>query len=172
MLSKNPCIIILLNAAWKEYQQDPCRITFSPMIRLLSLSDLVHLLDIEGRSFPKSPYDVATFVSLHYLYPETFWVHTGSDPEGRIQGYIVFSPDGHLISMAVLPEVRRKGIGRELLRKAMAYPGIRSLILEVRRSNTGAQAFYLRMGFEIRETMPGYYGNEDAFIMVWSPLLR
>jgi len=143
------------------------------MIRLFSLSDLGPLLDIEGRSFPKSPYDAATFVSLHYLYPETFWVYTDSSgPGGRIQGYIVFSPDGHIISMAVLAGARRKGIGKELLRKAMAYPNIRNLILEVRKGNTGAQAFYLKMGFEIRETIPGYYGDEDAFIMVWSPLLR
>jgi [ribosomal protein S18]-alanine N-acetyltransferase len=141
------------------------------MIRTFSLSDLGHLLDIERQSFPKSPYDASTFIALYYLYPETFWVRVDpSDPGGGILGYIVFSPDGHIISMAVLPDVRRKGIGKELLRKAMAYPNIKSLKLEVRKSNTGAQAFYLRMGFQIREAIPGYYGDEDAFIMLSPPL--
>jgi ribosomal-protein-alanine N-acetyltransferase len=140
------------------------------MIRPFSLSDLKNLLDVELQSFPKSAYDVSTFINLHYLHPETFLVDVDpSDPGGRLSGYIVFSPDGHVISMAVLPGCRRKGIGKALIQKAMMHPSTRSLKLEVRRSNRDAQAFYLKMGFRIAGKIPGYYGDEDALVMVWTP---
>ena len=142
----------------------------SPMIRAFTLSDLNRLLEVERHSFPKSAYDASTFIALHYLHPETFLVHVDpSDPGGGLSGYIVFSPDGHVISMAVLPEFRRRGIGRDLLQKAMAYPGIKTVRVEVRRSNRGAQAFYLKTGFRMTGRIPGYYEDEDALVMIGTP---
>jgi ribosomal-protein-alanine N-acetyltransferase len=141
-----------------------------PMIRTFTLSDLSRLLDVERHSFPKSAYDASTFIALHYLHPETFLVHVDpSDPGGGLSGYIVFSPDGHVVSMAVLPEFRRRGIGRDLIQKAMSYPGIKTVRVEVRRSNRGAQAFYLKTGFGMTGRIPDYYGDEDALVMIWTP---
>lgn len=141
------------------------------MIRPFSLSDLNSILRIERESFPKSPYDRLTFIQLHSLYPQHFLVYTEPDSDLRnpIWGYIIFSPDGHIISMAVLPSQRRKGIGKELLREAMKTPHLKRLNAEVRKSNTGAQAFYLKMGFRIVGAVPNYYGNEDALIIQWEP---
>ncbi|MBS3906421.1 MAG: GNAT family N-acetyltransferase [Syntrophaceae bacterium] len=144
------------------------------MIRPFSLSDLNAILKIERESFPKSPYDRMTFIRLHSLYPEHFLVYTGTTDgrEDRIWGYIIFSPEGHIISLAVVPSGRRKGIGRELLRKAMETPHLKRLQAEVRRSNLGAQAFYSRMGFRIVGVVPNYYGNEDALMIQWTPSVR
>ena len=141
------------------------------MIRPFSISDLNAILKIERESFPKSPYDRMTFIHLHSLYPQNFLVYTGVPPdqEDRIWGYIIFSPEGHIISLAVLPPQRRKGIGRELLRKAIEAPHLKKLQAEVRRSNLGAQAFYSRMGFRIVGAVPNYYGNEDALVIQWTP---
>lgn len=141
------------------------------MIRHFSLSDLKAILKIERESFPKSPYDRMTFIHLHSLYPEHFLVYTGATDgeEDRIWGYIIFSPEGHIISLAVLPPQRRTGIGKELLRKAMETPHLKGLQAEVRRSNLGAQTFYLRMGFRIVGVVPNYYGKEDALIIQWTP---
>lgn len=142
------------------------------MIRPFAPSDLDRVLQIELQSFPKSPYDWATFINLHYLYPETFLVYVNEtrDPEeGRISGYIIFSPDGHIISIAIHPQNRRKGIGRELLQRAMDLALKKRIRAEVRKSNQGAQAFYLRMGFQITGVVPNYYGNEDALIVQWRP---
>ncbi|MBS3918703.1 MAG: GNAT family N-acetyltransferase [Deltaproteobacteria bacterium] len=141
------------------------------MIRPFSLSDLNAILKIERESFPKSPYDRMTFVHLHSLYPEHFLVYTGTtgDKEDRIWGYIIFSPEEHIISLAVLTPQRKKGVGKELLQKAMETPRLKGLQAEVRRSNLGAQAFYLRMGFRIVGAVPNYYGNEDALIIQWTP---
>jgi len=136
------------------------------MIRSFSLSDLGRILEIESQSFPKSPYDWLTFINLHYLYPHTFLVFI-EEEGGRILGYIVFSPEGHVISIAVDPLSRGKGIGRELLEKVMNHLGIRRVRAEVRRSNKGAQDFYLIMGFQVTGVVPNYYGNEDALVMEW-----
>ncbi len=141
------------------------------MIRPFTLEDLDAILKIEQLSFPKSPYDRMTFVHLQVLYPQSFLVYTEkrADGEEEVLGYIIFSPEGHIISLAVLPEHRRKGIGRALLHQAMETPQLRLLHAEVRRSNLGAQAFYLRMGFRIMGMAPNYYGNEDALIIQWKP---
>jgi ribosomal-protein-alanine N-acetyltransferase len=142
------------------------------MIRRFFISDLDRILQIERQSFPKSPYDWATFINLHWLYPETFWVYVDAErdqEENQIGGYIIFSQDGHMISIAVHPQHRRRGIGKEFLEKAMKTVRSKKLWAEVRKSNQGALAFYLNMGFQIVGTIPNYYGNEDALIVEWTP---
>lgn len=141
------------------------------MIRPFSLEDLDAILKIEKESFPKSPYDPMTFIHLHFLFPQEFLVYFGTDfsQNERALGYIIFTPEGRIISIAVLPSHRRKGIGKKLLQKAMEIPQVNKLQVEVRRSNLGAQAFYSRMGFVMVGVQPNYYGTEDAFIMQWTP---
>jgi ribosomal-protein-alanine N-acetyltransferase len=145
------------------------------MIRPFSLSDLESILQIESLSFPKSPYHWTTFLNLHYLYPETFLVYlnsSSSEREQKILGYIIFSGDGHLISIAVHPQHRRKGVGKELLQRAMKTSHLKKLWAEVRRSNQGAQDFYSKMGFQSTGVIQNYYGNEDALIMEWTPSVQ
>ena len=138
------------------------------MIRPFSLSDLESILQIESQSFPKSPYDWTTFLSLHYLYPDTFLVCLDinhGQKEEKILGYIIFSEDRHIISIAVHPQHRRKGIGTQLLQGALKTPRSKKVWAEVRKSNQGAQNFYFKMGFQIAGMVPNYYGTEDALIM-------
>jgi ribosomal-protein-alanine N-acetyltransferase len=142
------------------------------MIRPFALDDLDRILLIEHRSFPKSPYDGATFVNLYYTYPGTFLVDAEPDPgrkEDRILGYIVFSTDGHIISIAVHPESRRRGIGRRLVERALKASHTSKVWAEVRKSNQGAQAFYHELGFQVIGMVPDYYGNEEALIVQWTP---
>jgi ribosomal-protein-alanine N-acetyltransferase len=143
------------------------------MIRPFSLSDLESILQIENQSFPKSPYDWITFLKFHTLYPETFLVYVSANhgQKGqKILGYIVFSKDGHILSIAVHPHHRRKGVGRELLQRAMKISPLNKVWAEVRRGNQGAQAFYSKMGFQVTGWVPNYYGNEDALIVQWTPV--
>jgi [ribosomal protein S18]-alanine N-acetyltransferase len=138
------------------------------MIRHFMISDLHPLLDIEHQAFPKSPYDWATFLNLQWIYPQSFLVYVErkvTEREEQLWGYVVFSLDGHIISLAVHPEKRRKGIGRQLLRSVTHYPQIKKIWAEVRVSNQGAQMFYQRMGFETLGRLPNYYGDEDALII-------
>jgi ribosomal protein S18 acetylase RimI-like enzyme len=90
----------------------------------------------------------------------------------KILGYIIFSQDGHIISIAVHPQHRRKGIGNQLLQRVMKTPHLRRIWAEVRKSNQGAQAFYSNMGFRMTGIVPNYYGNEDALIIQWTPIIQ
>ena len=138
------------------------------MIRRFSFADLDRVLEIEGQAFTKSPYDLATFLNLYWLYPETFWVYvekTHGWEKGRIFAYIVFARDGHIISIAVDPARRRDGIGKMLLERAINQPRIKKLRAEVRVSNRGAQSFYEEMGFRVVGVISNYYGDEDALLV-------
>jgi ribosomal-protein-alanine N-acetyltransferase len=78
---------------------------------------------------------------------------------------------GHVISIAVLPEYRKKGIGTALLNEAINRMknnyGTEAVYLEVRVSNKDAISLYKKMGFEEVRIIKEYYRNgEDAYVMV------
>ena len=132
------------------------------MIRRVRPKDFKELLEIEAQAFPKSQYDLGAFWNLYFRYPNTF---LAAESE-RIDGYIVFSPDGHIISMAVTPERRRHGIGTRLINESAQHCPGKTLRLEVRVSNLGAQRFYERLGFVSVGEAKGYYQDgEDGVVM-------
>ena len=136
------------------------------MIRPLHSKDFDELLQIEAEAFPKSQYDREELRFLSLKYPHTFLV----DVSDQMDGYIVFAPNGHIISMAVRPDKRRLGIGTRLVQKAIDHCSEKSLRLEVRVSNVGAQRFYRKLGFEIKTRIDSYYHDgEDALIMERPP---
>jgi ribosomal-protein-alanine N-acetyltransferase len=132
------------------------------MIRPVHPKDFHELLQIEAQAFPKSQYDLEELWLLSLQYPHTFLVTVSN----HIDGYIVFRVDGHIISMAVRPQKRREGIGTRLIQKVIGHCSGKSLRLEVRVSNVGAQRFYLNLDFRIKARIDGYYQDgEDAFLM-------
>lgn len=94
---------------------------------------------------------------------------------GELVGYFVVmaaAGEAHLLNLSVAPAHQRRGIGSGLLREAAAIAlerGARSLFLEVRPSNRGAQALYTRFGFRAMAVRRGYYpagsGREDALVL-------
>ena len=72
-------------------------------------------------------------------------------------------------NLSVLPDHRRRGIGKALLEAIEAEAlklGIGDITLEVRVSNIGAAALYADCGFTIEGVRKKYYeNNEDALIM-------
>jgi ribosomal-protein-alanine N-acetyltransferase len=132
------------------------------MIRIFTPSDMDRLLEIEAQAFPKSPYSRQIFMSLFRSNPTTFLVYG----EEEILGYLIYTTEGHIISIAVDPRYRRKGIGTQLVGEALRNATGEFIWVEVRESNTGAQAFYEKLGFRKKGIIPRYYWTEDAYIMV------
>ena len=132
------------------------------MIRLFIPSDMDRILEIEAQAFPKSPYSRGIFTSLYRSNPRTFLVY--GDEE--ILGYLVYTLEGHIISIAVDPRHRRKGIGSQLVREVVRNSTGEFIWVEVRESNAGAQAFYEKLEFRKQGVIPRYYWTEDAYIMV------
>ena len=91
-----------------------------------------------------------------------------AEADGIIAGYcgvhIIFD-EGHITNVAVLPEYRNRGIGRELLETMMTQTGLDYYTLEVRESIAAAIQLYTGMGFKTFGKRPKYYGDEDALIM-------
>ena len=88
-------------------------------IRKASYEDLKDVYEIETLSF-KYPYPYSLLVSLFIIAQDTFLV---AELEGKIVGYIIGLMRekrlGHIVSLAVHPKFRRKGIGRMLITKLL-----------------------------------------------------
>lgn len=128
-------------------------------------------------------YDNSFFLSIFYHFPKTFIVAKVS---GKVVGYMMcrvetgfsdlkrfsMTRKGHVVSIAVLPEQRNRGIASALLEKALE--GLRQYqatecFLEVRESNRIAIDLYKRYGFSVTRSMRGYYRDgEAAYVMVKS----
>jgi ribosomal-protein-alanine N-acetyltransferase len=98
---------------------------------------------------------------------------TGDDHrEAKIEGFIVAECNrrgvGHIITIDVLPEARRHGLGSKLLSAAeerIRQKGCTSIDLEAAVDNQPAIAFYKRHQYFITKTLPRYYSNGvDAFV--------
>ena len=90
-----------------------------------------------------------------------------------IGGFIVAESNrrgaGHIITIDVLPEHRRSGLGSMLLSTAeerLRSAGCRSTQLEAAVNNLSAIRFYKRHGYDIVATRPRYYpGGLNAFVL-------
>jgi ribosomal-protein-alanine N-acetyltransferase len=76
----------------------------------------------------------------------------------------------HLLSVATLPGHRRRGMARALLEHAIDFARrerVRTILLEVRRSNAAAIRLYRAFGFSAAALRPRYYADnlEDAVEM-------
>jgi ribosomal-protein-alanine N-acetyltransferase len=76
--------------------------------------------------------------------------------------------EGYINNVAVLPAYRRRGIARALLTELeKSAEGLAFLTLEVRESNSAAQALYVSLGYLPVGRRPRYYERpvEDALLM-------
>jgi ribosomal-protein-alanine N-acetyltransferase len=100
-------------------------------------------------------------------------------PTQRIAGFLVARLEsgtrGHIITIDVLPQFRRKGIGRLLMRDAesrLVSAGASSLQLEAAVNNFAALAFYHRLGFHVVRILRGYYNGELDGLLLEKPCAR
>ena len=78
--------------------------------------------------------------------------------------------DADLLTIATVPAARRGGLATAMLTHLLDEArrrGCEHVLLEVRRSNTAAQALYERHGFEVLGVRRRYYTgpDEDALVM-------
>lgn len=104
------------------------------------------------------------------LFDGLLWVAT---VDGEVTGFVAFD-DGELTWLYVDPARYRHGVGRALLRHALAESGSNRVETTVLAGNPAALGLYLAEGFAIVETRTGRLaGNEDfeatGHIMEWSP---
>jgi ribosomal-protein-alanine N-acetyltransferase len=92
---------------------------------------------------------------------------------GHVVGYLfamwIFD-EMHVNKIAVAEGARRQGIADRLMARCFEFArktGVRTISLEVRLSNAGAQEFYRHLDFESSYLRPRYYPDgESAVVMV------
>jgi len=95
------------------------------------------------------------------------------DEDGRLLGWagvMIVAEDAQILTIGVIPEMRRHGIGQQLLDALLAEARRReatAVFLEVRVDNEAAQQLYKHNDFSILRVRRGYYdhGRVDAVEM-------
>jgi [ribosomal protein S18]-alanine N-acetyltransferase len=140
-------------------------ITICPMTE----SDLEQILSIESRSFPH-PWLRQHFIdelNSPFAFPLSAFNHSG-----LLVGYIcpmLLLDEGHIMNVAVDPDLRGCGVGRMLVQRVLddcSDAGASFVSLEVRESNLSAISLYRKMGFvEVGKRKRYYENGEDALMM-------
>jgi ribosomal-protein-alanine N-acetyltransferase len=148
-------------------------------LRKFTPNDLQSVMQINRVCLPENYMDFF-FMDLYQRFPETFIV---AEENGKIVGYIMCRIEvglatfglgglirkGHVVSIAVLPQGRRKGAAQALMTTAMegmSYYKAKLCYLEVRVTNDPGVSLYKKLGFEVSRTLKGYYSDgEDAYVM-------
>lgn len=156
------------------------------MIRKATERDLPQVIYINRVELPEN-YPFSFFEYVLKLNPELFYV---AEFKGKIIGYVMAQLEDsnrrsflipapeligkgkivHLLSIAVLEEYQRRGVGSLLLERVIESSKkleASRIYLEVRVSNTRAQNLYRKYGFKILTKLAAYYmDGEDAYVMV------
>jgi len=148
-------------------------------IRRAEPSDLISIMEINLKTLPEH-YSDYFYESLLAELPEAFII---AEIGGKHVGYIMckteygfsnfkklgFVKKGHVVSIAVIDEFRKKGIGNALVEESVNGVKLRNcdeFYLEVRCSNNDAVRLYEKLGFVIKQQLNAYYRDgEAAYLM-------
>lgn len=142
-------------------------------IRPLTISQLDEVWRLDQRCFVDGEaYSRETFDYL-LTAPEAI-CYRAVTPAGAIIGFIVglVEPQqtGHVTTLGVAPEHRRRGVARQMLLKieeGFRRRRVRTIRLEVRSTNAAAQSLYRTLGYTVTQRLPQYYSNGgDGLMMV------
>ncbi|MGC9025856.1 MAG: ribosomal protein S18-alanine N-acetyltransferase [Chloroflexia bacterium] len=160
----------------------------------MTADDLDEVMAIERASFPM-PWSKRAFLSELALPYSVFrvarlrreaWAGGAVSPPPRrwwsgrrparppvvgYTGFQVILDEGHIMTIAVHPEHRRRGLGTLLLLDLFEQAGARGvqrLTLEVRVSNVAAQRLYQAFGFHLEGRRLRYYGDGEDALILWS----
>jgi ribosomal-protein-alanine N-acetyltransferase len=149
----------------------------SACLRRALASDVEALCALEAESSPHPWSEGQLRAEVLRAPPDAVLVLEGRAGRGgtgtRIHAYVAFRvvlDELHVLNVAVLPELRRRGLARWLLEFALgraARAGARHVWLEARAGNAPALALYAALGFERRGLRRDYYRKpaEDAILL-------
>ncbi|MEM4481243.1 MAG: ribosomal protein S18-alanine N-acetyltransferase [Desulfurococcaceae archaeon] len=169
-----------INSIYKEAQLKLETSARGYSVRNASTDDLDKVIEINMVSLPEH-YPRVFFEEILGEWGKAFYVV--ESPNREIVGYIMtrielkpaffkyfLAKSGHVVSIAVLEEHRRRGLGYVLMAFSMKSMheeyNCSETYLEVRVSNTPAIKLYEKLGYRKVKIERGYYlDGEDAFVM-------
>jgi [ribosomal protein S18]-alanine N-acetyltransferase len=134
--------------------------------------DLGPIQSIETVSYPK-PWGTGVFESEIEMARRGERYYVVARRDAQLVGYaglMFVVGDAHVTNIACAPRHQRTGVATRLLAE-LAWEAIerqcQALTLEVRSSNTGAQALYRNFGFAPVGVRQKYYENVEDAIVMW-----
>ena len=131
--------------------------------------DLVNIAALEKETFEIDAWSIGELKS-EFAAKNRFYLV--AEIESRIIGYAGVAKrgeSGDVMTLAVAKDQRRKGIGRELLRRLIDWSRTNKcevMMLEVRVENEEAMPLYNSFGFIEISRRPNYYGpGSHAIVM-------
>jgi [ribosomal protein S18]-alanine N-acetyltransferase len=145
-------------------------------LRGVKRTDLDALFAIDRECFRPGIAYTRAHLRYYLCHPHSISILAEDDETKAIVGFAIAesyleegSPIGHIITIDILPQNRRQGIGRLLIDAILAQlsaVGASIARLEVAADNAVARAFYRELGFKRTGRIPGYYmGRLDALVM-------
>jgi len=135
----------------------------SDVVPFDAASDAAPLAALHAACFAQA-WDAAAITAL-LVTPGTFAFH---DPCGFVLARAAVG-DAEILTLAVVPAARGRGLGRELLRAAIIRAqalGAQTMFLEVGADNPHALALYAGLGFAKVGARKGYYSAAGADALV------
>jgi [ribosomal protein S18]-alanine N-acetyltransferase len=149
-------------------------------IREFQRSDFSRLWEIDQKCFPPGISYSQPELLFYMRRPRAFTLvaepvsatDRGDANGSRAVAFVVAEAGrqaGHIITIDVLDEFRRSGLGSQLMEaaeKRLIEEGCRTVFLETAVDNAAALAFYKRHQYFLMKTLPRYYATGvDAFVL-------
>ena len=138
-------------------------------IRWMIRRDMTEVLDIEQASF-EFPWLEEDFLRC---LRQRNCIGMVAEYDERVVGFMVYElhkDQLHVLNFSVRPDVRRRGIGEQMVNKLigkLSRKGRNRIVLEIRETNLAAQMFFKNLGFRAVSVLRDYYDDtvEDAYVM-------
>lgn len=137
----------------------------------MTRSDIPAIMAIEMVAFPDDPWEYDAFETE--IDNELSRSFVARDECGDIVGYIIYwivGPEVHIMNIAVAPELRGRGIARQMMARSIEDGTCKCselIALEVSSVNEPARAMYASLGFRTVGLRKGYYkSGQDAEVMI------
>ena len=137
-----------------------------------SLTHLNKLFEIEQQCFTKEAF---TKQQISYLIADYNTISLVAKINNEIVGFTILqleaeddSTFGHIITLNVAPNFRRKGVAQKMLQETesiLKSRGIAECRLEVRQDNTAAIKLYKQLGYREISVLDRYYGKAHGLYL-------
>ncbi len=135
------------------------------MIEAVGADAAAQLAALHARAFDK-PWRESDIAKLLENAAVFALVARAKEPQGFVMAWTA-AGDAELLTVAVVPEARRAGVGASLVTAAgvaALVRGAASMHLEVAETNAAARALYAKLGYEEAGRRHAYYAGEGGYV--------
>ncbi len=138
-------------------------------IRWMIRRDMPEVLSIEQSSF-EFPWSEEDFIRC---LRQRNCIGMVAEFDERVVGFMIYElhkDQLHVLNFSVRPDVRRRGIGEQMVNKLigkLSQQRRNRIVLEIRETNLAAQMFFKNLNFRAVSLLRDYYDDtvEDAYVM-------